>query len=529
MADMIVVDTLADLLAIPAGWRGPAQILGRNVVNDGGGGVFQWDAASTATPNRGTVFQPTAGGTGRWIRIWSAIADLPWFIRAADGSASPGLAAALEVADVVRVPVGSWSLADMHVLEGKRLIGDGMGLSVLTLANTAAGVTLSGQVDGTGISGLTIDGGQLTDTTGASGLVFRNSRHSRVENVETRALPAGTGFDFVNVDSGFNESNILIGIRATDCGWGLRFRRAAGSTADSFYYNTIIGTVSGMPEGGTGLAVESVTDGGTTRFSVLSGAFVRLNVYGSVAAGSRVVDIGGRVTSSALFVTGEAPSGSTAHTTLRLGPAAHFRENTGQITYVNGKIEIAPDTTIVNNKVLLQAGTDVRVLETAIGGEEMLKLNIQVPADGAWKSLVNISDDDDDEKWVKVFDRPSPPVSGEQMVGGKFVAVVAGCYRISANLLLTGITAGQRVEVHAVKSGSSLSDAGIRLLIDDRVANADGVLVVSGDVSDRLAAGEEVWLETRVTGGGAVEIDASTMVGTDKVTGSTWSMICLGS
>ncbi|WP_372026592.1 hypothetical protein P7L70_11735 [Tistrella mobilis] len=529
MADMIVVDTLADLLAIPAGWRGPAQILGRNVVNDGGGGVFQWDAASTATPNRGTVFQPTAGGTGRWIRIWSAIADLPWFIRAADGSASPGLAAALEVADVVRVPVGSWSLADMHVLEGKRLIGDGMGLSVLTLANTAAGVTLSGQVDGTGISGLTIDGGQLTDTTGASGLVFRNARHSRVENVEIRALPAGTGFDFVNVADGFNESNILIGIRATDCGWGLRFRRAAGSTADSFYYNTIIGTVSLMPEGGTGLAVESVTDGGTTRFSVLSGAFVRLNVYGNVAAGSRVVDIGGRVTSSALFVTGEAASGSTAHTTLRLGPAAHFRENTGQITYVNGKIEIAPDTTIVNNKVLLQAGTDVRVLETATGGEEMLKLNIQVPADGAWKSLVNISDDDADKKWVKVFDRPSPPVSGEQMVGGKFVTVVAGCYRISTNLLLTGITAGQRVEVHAVKSGSSLSDAGIRLLIDDRVANADGVLVVSGDVSDRLAAGEEVWLEMRVTGGGAVEIDANTMVGTDEVTGSTWSMICLGS
>ncbi|WP_449220390.1 hypothetical protein [Tistrella mobilis] len=509
MADMIVVDTLADLLAIPAGSRGPAQILGRNVVNDGGGGVFQWDAASTATPDRGTVFQPTAGGTGRWIRIWSAIADLPWFIRAADGSASPGLAAALEVADVVRIPVGSWSLADMHVLEGKRLIGDGMGLSVLTLANTAAGVTLSGQVDGTGISGLTIDGGQLTDTTGASGLIFRNARHSRVENVETRALPAGTGFDFVNVDGGFNESNILIGIRATDCGWGLRFRRAAGSTADSFYYNTIIGTVSRMPEGGTGLAVESVTDGGTTRFSVLSGAFVRLNVYGNVAAGSRIVDIGGRVTSSALFVTGEAAGGSTAHTTLRLGPTAWFRENTGQITYINGSFDIDAGATIANNKILLQAGEDIRVFETATGGAERLSTAFTLST-GSWIAL-------DAASWTRIYDRPSPWTSGEQMNGGRFVTVVTARYQIAAALLISGVSAGQTVELQAVL------DDGTRLMIDTRTAGAAGDLAIGGIVATTLAAGVTATLEVRVTGGSSVQI-----VPGSGVQASTWSVTSIG-
>lgn len=46
-----------------------ARLLGYYAAGDGGGGTFRWDATSSATPNPGTVFQPTAGGVGRWLRV----------------------------------------------------------------------------------------------------------------------------------------------------------------------------------------------------------------------------------------------------------------------------------------------------------------------------------------------------------------------------------------------------------------------------------------------------------------------------
>lgn len=48
---------------------------GYHVDNDGGGGLFIWDAESTAPVNNGTVFGPP--GTGRWLRQWD---DMPYVL-----------------------------------------------------------------------------------------------------------------------------------------------------------------------------------------------------------------------------------------------------------------------------------------------------------------------------------------------------------------------------------------------------------------------------------------------------------------
>lgn len=46
---------------------------------DGGGGVFRWDAGSSATADSGLVFSSNEGGTGRWIRIYDGMPSLAYF------------------------------------------------------------------------------------------------------------------------------------------------------------------------------------------------------------------------------------------------------------------------------------------------------------------------------------------------------------------------------------------------------------------------------------------------------------------
>jgi len=54
-------------------------VRGRAAAGDGGGGEFYWDAASSATANTGTIFASDAGGTGRFIRIYSGFVCSSWF------------------------------------------------------------------------------------------------------------------------------------------------------------------------------------------------------------------------------------------------------------------------------------------------------------------------------------------------------------------------------------------------------------------------------------------------------------------
>jgi hypothetical protein len=65
--------TIAALLARPVPRATlVALVLGYNAVNDGGGGLFYWDAQSTATANGGTVFKSNnsrLGAAGRWLRL----------------------------------------------------------------------------------------------------------------------------------------------------------------------------------------------------------------------------------------------------------------------------------------------------------------------------------------------------------------------------------------------------------------------------------------------------------------------------
>jgi len=78
----VSVETWDDLMLIESDTDfSTCTMLGFSAPGDGGGGVFYWDSSSVATPNIGTIVQPTATvGAGRWIRMFDGKqVSIKWF------------------------------------------------------------------------------------------------------------------------------------------------------------------------------------------------------------------------------------------------------------------------------------------------------------------------------------------------------------------------------------------------------------------------------------------------------------------
>lgn len=54
-------------------------VTGYSTTGDGGGGLFFWNSTSTEADNGGTIFQRTAGGVGRFYRIYNDGLNIRWF------------------------------------------------------------------------------------------------------------------------------------------------------------------------------------------------------------------------------------------------------------------------------------------------------------------------------------------------------------------------------------------------------------------------------------------------------------------
>jgi hypothetical protein len=73
------VASVAALTADVPGAGDRRLVEGFYAAGDGGGGIFEWDATSTATADGGLILAPDAGGTGRWKRVWQYPIDVRWF------------------------------------------------------------------------------------------------------------------------------------------------------------------------------------------------------------------------------------------------------------------------------------------------------------------------------------------------------------------------------------------------------------------------------------------------------------------
>jgi hypothetical protein len=65
------VSVFSDVRALAAGQYPLVWVLGGTVVGDGYDGVFYWSSTSLTADDGLTVLAPSAGGTGRWIRLYS--------------------------------------------------------------------------------------------------------------------------------------------------------------------------------------------------------------------------------------------------------------------------------------------------------------------------------------------------------------------------------------------------------------------------------------------------------------------------
>lgn len=144
----ISVDSYASLLAIEGDENlSTCNMLGFTTPADGGGGLFYWSAASTATVNIGTIVKPTdTVGAGRWIRVYQGgPVDIRWFGAVGDGTTDNLTAItaasvfASEQEAALYIPAGVFAISDyIPMLDNMRIVGDGAKVSILRKTALAA-------------------------------------------------------------------------------------------------------------------------------------------------------------------------------------------------------------------------------------------------------------------------------------------------------------------------------------------------------------------------------------------------------
>ena len=118
-------------------------VSGYSTAGDGGGGLFRFDAASSATANDGTIIEP-AVGDGRWFRIYSEAINVKWFGALGD-NVTDDLAAIQGAVDAaaseVVIPDGQYYLSGaITVTNSIKITGQSISASKLRSKSTTAGV-----------------------------------------------------------------------------------------------------------------------------------------------------------------------------------------------------------------------------------------------------------------------------------------------------------------------------------------------------------------------------------------------------
>lgn len=112
---------------------------GYGAEGDGGGGIFAWNASDTTTDNDGTILQPTAGGTGRWLRQYQPPVDVRWFGAKGDGATddTSELQAAFDTVESVLIPTGTYITSSaLTYHDGQSIMGEGFEKTIVEARHT---------------------------------------------------------------------------------------------------------------------------------------------------------------------------------------------------------------------------------------------------------------------------------------------------------------------------------------------------------------------------------------------------------
>lgn len=113
-----------------------AYVAGYAAVNDGGGGLFEYNPTSVQSDNDGTIIRP-ANGIGRWHRLFSGPVNVKWFGAKGDGlvndtasvqnanNALGGINGSSGNGGLIFAPAGNYSVTTVAISPHVGIIGDG--------------------------------------------------------------------------------------------------------------------------------------------------------------------------------------------------------------------------------------------------------------------------------------------------------------------------------------------------------------------------------------------------------------------
>lgn len=186
------VATIAQLRSLPPP-RTPdvVSVACHTVPGDGGGGSFRFDVLSWAPDNNGTVVAPTAGGRGRWIRIYARDLSVRWFGARGDGrvfdtAAAQAAVNAVRPGETLHFPPGVYRI---HADRGVQLKSDlrlDLGSAILAGGNVAGARCRLLEIQGQRnvlISGGTLVGSRLGSPEWGVGILASDADNLFIENV----------------------------------------------------------------------------------------------------------------------------------------------------------------------------------------------------------------------------------------------------------------------------------------------------------------------------------------------------------
>ena len=183
----------------PSGRPSTVQLVSNWATGDGGG-VFRWDATSTATDNSGTIIKETATATGRWLRQFDGV-HRPEFY--GDTTTSAGFTAAMQAAITgagtgarISVPTGGTLTAQLTLLTGQVLEGRSGRSEIFKGFN---GDMIDMSAAQCGLENLFLRGQGATFT--GRGVVIGGGSYQYMENVWTYDTP-GFSLEFTASNAG---------------------------------------------------------------------------------------------------------------------------------------------------------------------------------------------------------------------------------------------------------------------------------------------------------------------------------------
>lgn len=326
-AEVLFVALVSDLLQLDQRSPGDVAIVaGYSQPEDGGGGMFRWDAARDSGENGGTIVKIVEAGRGRWVRMFSehSAVNVRWFGAAGDGtqddaeSIQRAISCARDAKRGLYFPRGNYRVEqplDFTEWQGINVSGDGPGNVGIAGGTAVSQVVFTGvKVVGADFSGSSY--GKI------SGIAFAHDSVRPKATVLLARTETGYGSDLCFEDCNFASGEVT----AVYCHSaevitfsGCRFH--CGGTPGFL--------VTGMTDYGVTSPFSKLCDGiSLTQWTILGGEFTSDNAP-CILLDGRKYSLGDFSAHGTYF----AISGSNASAFKVMGPCAN-------ITFIGHRCEV---------------------------------------------------------------------------------------------------------------------------------------------------------------------------------------------